>query len=376
MHPNWFNHFSGLLNTAIPGSTDPQFAKYVAEALPLLESNADLATTLNGPVTGVELRNVMESLKLGKASYLDDVSNDAIKAGFPVIQEALVHLFNNVLNSQVFQEPWNEGLIIPIHKKGDKLNTDNYRGIIISSCIGKLFLKVMTSRMESHIDRLHRWCGNQCGFKKDHRTEDNLYILNSVYKSHVSRGKGNIYLAFVDFTKFFDTINREMLYYKLLKYGICGPIYHIIKSMYSATSYRVKIGDHVSPSFLAASGVKQGCPMSLVLSNIYQNDLHEIFGENCDPVHIGDSHGNSILWADDLLLLSTSKEGLQQCLENMKTYCYKWGLVVNTEKTKLWFCQNISIYQDVLHMEVYIYKPPSVLTILGLLYRIMVNSGT
>ena len=251
----------------------------------------------------------MESLKLGKATYLDDVSNDAIKAGFPVIQEALVHLFNNVLNSQVFPEPWNEGLIIPIHKKGDKLNIDNYRGIIISSCIGKLFLKVMTSRIESHMDRLHRWCDNQCGCKKDHRTEDNLYILNSVYESHVSRGKGNIYLAFVDFTKFFDTINREMLYYK---YGICGPIYHIIKSMYSATSYRVKIGDHIAPSFLAASGVKQGCPMSPVLSNIYQNDLHEIFGENCDPVHTGDSHVNSISWADDLLLLSTSNEGLQR----------------------------------------------------------------
>ena len=108
----------------------------------------------------------MEPLKLGKATYLDDVSNDAIKAGFPVIQQALVHLFNNVLNSQVFPEPWNEGLIIPIHKKGDKLNTDNYRGIIISSCIGKLFLKVMTSRIESHMDQLHCWCDNQCGFKK------------------------------------------------------------------------------------------------------------------------------------------------------------------------------------------------------------------
>ena len=44
-HPNWFSHFSGLLNTAIPGSTDPQFAEYVDEALPLLEAHAELATT-------------------------------------------------------------------------------------------------------------------------------------------------------------------------------------------------------------------------------------------------------------------------------------------------------------------------------------------
>ena len=88
-----------------------------------------------------------------------------------------------------------------------------------------------------------------------------------------------------------------------MKYGINGPIYHIIKSMYSATSYRVKLGDFISPSFLAASGVKQGCPMSPVLSNIYQNDLHEIFSKNCDPVHVGDFHMNSISWTDDPLLL-------------------------------------------------------------------------
>ena len=43
----------------------------------------------------------MESLKLGKATYLDDVSNDAIKAGFPVIQEAVVHLFNNVVIKRI-----------------------------------------------------------------------------------------------------------------------------------------------------------------------------------------------------------------------------------------------------------------------------------
>ena len=61
----------------------------------------------------------------------------------------------------------------------------------------------------------------------------------------------------------------------------------------------------MSPSFLVASGVKQGIPMSPVLSNIYKNDLHDIFGKSCDPVHIGDSHVNSISWADDLLLDST-----------------------------------------------------------------------
>ena len=107
-------------------------------------------------------------------------------------------------------------------------------------------------------------------------------VLNAIHETYVARGKGNIYLAFSDFSEFFDTINREMLCYKLLKYGISRPVYNVIKNMYSATRYRVKIRDIISSLVLATSGVKQGCP-------------------------------------------------LQQSVEKVKTYCYKWGLVVDTE---------------------------------------------
>ena len=87
-------------------------------------------------------------------------------------------------------------------------------------------------------------------------------------------------------------------------------------------------------SFRGTSGVKQGCSMSPILSNIYQNDLHSIFTHGCDPVQLGETSINSISWADDLLLLSTSKRGLQNCLNDLKSYCYKWGLQVNSSKTK------------------------------------------
>ena len=81
--------------------------------------------------------------------------------------------------------------------------------------------------------------------------------------------------------------------------------------------------------------MKQGCCLSPTLSNIFQKDLHEIFSDGrCDPVLLGNTHLNSLSWADDLVLMSTSKEGLQNCLDNLQTYCCKWGLEVNGEKTK------------------------------------------
>ena len=145
------------------------------------------------------------------------------------------------MESHTFPDSWNEGIVTPINKKGNKLDVNNYRGII--------FLKIITTRIESHMYRLDLWKVNQCGFKKDHRTEDNIFILNTLYESRVTKGNAKMYLAFVDFSKFFDTINRDVSFYKLLKYGVSGPVYKVIKSMYSTTEYRVRIDGHLSPNF-------------------------------------------------------------------------------------------------------------------------------
>ena len=170
----------------------------------------------------------------------------SLKIWFGELSKPLLHLYTTVNNLHAFPISWNEGLIISMHKRGDKCNTDNYRGIVISSCVGQIYLKVLTMRIENHMASSGLWKFNQCGFKKDHRTEDNLFVLNMVYESHVVNKNEKSYVAFVDFTKYFDLINRTFLLYKLLKYGITGPIYYVINSMYSATKYSARIHDKKS----------------------------------------------------------------------------------------------------------------------------------
>ena len=224
-HPSWFRHFYGVLNAQNSASVNHQFLNYVTATLPTLEAHTEMpATPLNSPINGEELCNVMESVKSRKATSLDDISNDTIKRGLPILKEgALLHVFNIVTSVQTFPGVWNVQLITPLHKKGDKLNADDYHGIIMSSCVGTIYLKIMTSRIKIFISTNNLCCRNQCGFKEDHRTEDNLFVLNTIYESHMARGQGNIYLAFVDFSKFPYTIK--------------------------------KIGYHISPCFLATSGL-------------------------------------------------------------------------------------------------------------------------
>ena len=344
----WFSHFNRLLNVPNAEGQDIQFLEYVKTSLSHLEGvsvNNDIES-LNKGVNSADVSESVKDLKMGKSVYLDNIGNEAIKHGIDILKEPLANLYSTVLSHGEFPKVWGDGLVVPVFKKNDRLDTNNYRGIVISSCVGKLFLRILTKRIDYFMEGSGKWSMNQCGFKKDHRTEDNLFLLKTIFEKYVKKEKKKVYIAFIDFSKFFDKINRHLLLYKLLKYGITGNLYKIIKSIYSNTKYSISIGGDVSPVFQAQNGVKQGCCLSPTLSNLFQNDLHDIFDISCDPISIGELVINSISWADDLIMASLSKEGLQKCLDRLSTYCSKWGLEVNVDKTKIMVFSNK--YDDTL----------------------------
>ena len=65
------------------------------------------------------------------------------------------------------------------------------------------------------------------------------------------------------------------------------------------------------------------------------NKIPEIFDETCDPLKINNKALNCLLWADDLLLVSSSQLGLQNCLNKMSSFYEKLGLKINIKKTEI-----------------------------------------
>ena len=104
--------------------------------------------------------------------------------------------------------------------------------------------------------------------------------------------------------------------------------------MYTDCYYSIKTNSGITNNFGSATGVKQGCSLSPTLSNIFQNDLHDIFDQTCHPIELDETYFNSLSWADDLVLISQSSNGLQACLNKLESYCNKWHLNVNVKKTK------------------------------------------
>lgn len=330
----WVDYFSKLLNNNT-NSAHCNLNDYIFESLNVIENASNtINNELNTEINSTEVIKTIKDLKCNKAAGIDGITNDMLKSGSTQLISPMLHLYNTILYSGVFPESWNCALITPIHKKNDKSDPNNYRGIAVANCISKVFIKILTKRIDKHMSENNFWSKHQNGFKSGMRTEDNLFILKSIITDLNIKKKQPLYTCFVDFSKFFDTLNRDILFYKLQKYNITGNIYKFIKSMYSNCVYAIKTNNTISDSFNSSIGVKQGCPLSPILSNIFQNDLHDIFDDSCNPIKLGDTYMNSLSWADDLVLMSTSKNGLQNALNKLQTYCQNWGLSVNVSKTK------------------------------------------
>ena len=236
-----------------------------------------------------------------------------IKSSMSTLSNLILKLFNHVLISEIFPEKWCEGYIIPIYKKGDTNLQSNYRGITIASTLGKLFTKLLNQRLHGYQADNHIIKSNQIGFTPHRRTSDHIFVLKTIVDTF-KINKRPLFACFVDFKNAFDTIWRNGLLYKLYKIQVSSKFINIVASMYKNVKSCVKCNDGLTPDFPVQIGTRQGCNLSPTLFNIYVNDLIELLHDNCDLLDLGNTKLNSLMYADDLIVMARSEKGLQRCL--------------------------------------------------------------
>ena len=113
---------------------------------------------------------------------------------------------------------------------------------------------------------------SQTGFRKCMGIVDNIFNLNSLI-THCLSNNERLYCAFVDFTKAFDFVARDILWFKLIKLGFRGKMLNGIRSVYNHVKSRLKHNGSLGEPFLSHIGVTQGECLSPVLFSMYLNDL-------------------------------------------------------------------------------------------------------
>ena len=122
---------------------------------------------------------------------------------------------------------------------------------------------------------------------------------------------------------------------ELKSFGIEGKILNIIKDLYSNTSGHVTVGEFMSDNFEIQMGVKQGDPPSPFFLNVYLDELcTDLLKADTETPVINGKKVPCLFWADDLVLISKTKDELQTQLDLVDQYCSDWKLTLNVEKTK------------------------------------------
>ena len=137
-----------------------------------------------------EIRLIIKKLKNGKACGLDQVRNEFIKNCPDSVITIVVKLFNLVLKTGIIPEEWCIGAIIPIYKnKGSNKDPDNYRGITLLSCVGKLFTAVLNSRLTDFLEGVGSIGDEQAGFRAGFSTMDHIFTLYAIINMYLGQGK-------------------------------------------------------------------------------------------------------------------------------------------------------------------------------------------
>ena len=254
---------------------------------------------------------------------------------YGALQRCLLKLFNRILCYGDFPTAWKSAYITPVHKGGSPDDPNNYRGISILSCVAKLFNTILTKRLDNFLEQKDLISPLQIGFTKKARTSDHMFVLRTLIEKYTHDKNGKLYACFIDFHKAFDRVIHILMLYKLRTVGVTGKFYNVIKNMYVNNKLCVKMKSGFAQMFPSTIGVRQGDTLSPDLFKIFINDLPEIFDDSCDGVDIGTLHFNCLLYADDVILLSTTESGLQNCINKLEKYCEDWCIEVNLDKSKV-----------------------------------------
>ena len=128
---------------------------------------------------------------------------ECFQESIQVIGPALTSLFNHILNTGNFPSNWSKGLIVPVYKKGDASDTNNYRGITLISCFVKLFTNIINDRLQNWAIYYDVLTDAQFGFKPNFSTTDAMFALKALIDKKLNN-KQKLFCCFIDFQKAYD----------------------------------------------------------------------------------------------------------------------------------------------------------------------------
>ena len=259
----------------------------------------------------------------------DQITYSMIKHLHPSSTGRLLRLFNLIFSTGVFPEGWRTSVIIPIPKQGqDHKNPQNYRPIALTSCVCKLFEKMINNRLKYYLEKQTLISDYQSGFRSNRSTTDTLAQFASHLHNAIDRGEHTI-AVFFDLKKAYDTTWKFGILKKLKEVGLKGNLPIIIGAFLEGRKLRVKVGNILSEVYMVEEGLPQGSVLSCTLFTL---SIDSIIRRVCAGVQAGLYVDDFTIWASSRLPGNAERK-IQVTLNNLVEWCNTTGYTFSQNKT-------------------------------------------
>ena len=293
------------------------------EVWPNVPENHVSIPLLDDPVNAEETTYAMyKQLKAGKLAGPDGNSPGTfhmLPASWIVF---LVSLLNLVFCSN-YPVTWAKAKLSMLFKKGNSLDTGNYRGISVIDSIAKLYDYVINNRLTQWYTPQREQAGGQ----QKRSCIEHILTLR-LWIDYSKRKRKKLFIAFIDFSKAYDRVPRGKLFVLLMSIGCGSVMIGALMSMYSLTTCILG-----TVLITCTVGVRQGSPTSVFLFIIYVDTLIKMV-KTRSPSDGFLSWLHLLMLMDDTVILATSRESLIRKLGILKEYCDEYGMQINEKKTE------------------------------------------
>jgi hypothetical protein len=201
----------------------------------------------------VEMENTIGKLKRYKYLGTDQIPAELIKTGGETLCSEIHKLNCSIWNKEKLPQQWKEFIIVPIHKKGDTTDCNNYRGISLLSTAYKILSNILLPRLTPYVNEIIG--DHQCGFRRNRSTIDQIfYILQILEKKW--EYNWTMHQLFIDFKKAYNSIKREVLYNIMLEFYISKKVARLIKMCLNETYSKVRVGKLLYDTLPIQNGLK------------------------------------------------------------------------------------------------------------------------
>ena len=319
----WADHFSNLLNV---NNGDTVCANNNTE-------NVE-DEYLDSSISFQDVYKAVFSLKNGKAEGVDDLPAEVLKC------EKVIHVLHKLISScfesGMIPSEWNKGIIAPVPKgaTSNPMEPTTYRGITMTSCVYKVYCKILNERLYKWVDDRGILYDEQNGFRQKRSTIDHVSSITSIIETR-KQCKMPTFASFIDFRKAYDNVNRDLLFENLTEVGISTKFLGAIKAIFLHVQCCVKVNNSFSRWFGVTQGLKQGCILSPILFNMFINTLVTDIKALDVGIDIDGEKLAILLYADDIVLLAENENDLQLLLDVLNRWCVKYHMSVNIDKSKV-----------------------------------------